>query len=92
MKTALTLLLVVVFLANAAPVFAIEQRLVGTIEKIEQQHNAATITLRSRNGLRTQVVIRDQLTLGMLKDNRIIIGDEVRVRYDEVSREGRIRR
>ena len=50
----------------------------------------ATVTLKEGNGNLVTVIVKDQLTLDKLKDKRIVTGDEVRVKYDEATKESKL--
>jgi hypothetical protein len=70
---------------------AAELKLVGVIEKIDQQAAAATVILKDgKSGNKVEVIVKDQLTLDKFKDKRIVVGDEVRVKYDDANKESRL--
>lgn len=90
MKKIVSAVLVAALLSVSSMAFAAEQKVVGTIEKIEIQGEAANITLKDSKGNKVQVVVKDQLTLDKFKDKRIVVGDEVRVKYDDTNQESRL--
>lgn len=56
-------------------------RIMGVIEQID----GTNITIKdSRTGKIVTVIAKDELTLKRLKDKRITVGDEVRVKYDSM--------
>jgi uncharacterized protein YccT (UPF0319 family) len=91
MKKLVSVVLMAAFLSISSLALAAELKMVGTIEKIEVQGAAATVTLKDgKSGTSVQVVVKDQLTLDKLKDKRIVVGDEVRVKYDDANKESRL--
>jgi hypothetical protein len=67
--------------ARAEPV-----KMIGVITEIElagKDAKVATVTLEdTKNHKAIRVTIKDDLTLGKLKDHRIVDGDEIRCKYD----------
>jgi len=91
MKKLVSVVLMAAFLSISSLALAAELKMVGTIEKIEVQGAAATVTLKDgKSGANVQVIVKDQLTLDKLKDKRIVVGDEVRVKYDDANKESRL--
>lgn len=65
-------------------VFAGEEKMVGTISAIEIRGNAAEITMLDRKtDAAVALHVRDAATLEKLKDKKIRVGDELRIRFDK---------
>ena len=68
------------------PVSAEEIKLVGVITAIEisgPDATTATATLKdNKTGESVTVVVNDDLTLDKFKDHRIVVGDEIRLKYE----------
>jgi aspartyl/asparaginyl-tRNA synthetase len=90
MKKMVSVVLMAAFMSVSSLAFAAELKVVGTIEKVEMQGAAATVTLKDSKGTKIQIVVKDQLTVDKLKDKRIVVGDEVRVKYDDTNKESRL--
>lgn len=91
MKKMVSGVLVAAFLTVSSLAFAAEQKVVGVIEKISVQGAAATVILKdNKGGAKVEVIVKDQLTLDKLKDKRIVVGDEVRVKYDDANKESKL--
>ena len=91
MKKMVSGVLVAAFLTVSSLAFAAEQKVVGVIEKISVQGATATVILKdNKGGAKVEVVVKDQLTLDKLKDKRIVVGDEVRVKYDDANKESKL--
>ncbi|MFW9604570.1 MAG: TOBE domain-containing protein [Trichlorobacter sp.] len=71
---------------SASIAFAGELKVTAVVDKVEMQGAQATVTLKEANGNKVTVIVKDQLTLDKLSDKRIVIGDEVRVKFDEGSK------
>ena len=73
------------FLAPVAA-FAEEIKLVGVITKIDvagPDAATATATLKdNKTGELVTVIVNDDLTLDKFKDHRIVVGDEIRLKYE----------
>lgn len=86
MKRTASLLLVMVFaLAAFATAAFAEEKMVGSITKIElaADGKSANVTLKdNKSGKDVTVLINDELTLDKIKDKRIVNGDEIRLKYD----------
>ena len=63
-------------------------KMVGVITKIEiagKDAKTATASLKdNKSGNIIQITINDELTLDKFKDHRIVDGDEIRCKYEEV--------
>lgn len=91
MKKMMSVVLMAAFLSVSSLVFAAEQKVVGVIEKIDVQGAAATVILKDgKTGNKVEVVVKDQLTLDKFKDKRIVVGDEVRVKFEDTNKESRL--
>lgn len=71
---------------SPVPVSAEEIKLVGIITKIDiagPDATTATATLKdNKTGELVTVVVNDDLTLDKFKDHRIVVGDEIRLKYE----------
>jgi hypothetical protein len=90
MKKIVSVVLMAAFLSVSALAFAAEQKVVGVIEKITVEGAAAKVILKDGKGAKVEVVVKDQLTVDKLKDKRIVVGDEVRVKYDDANKESKL--
>jgi serine protease inhibitor ecotin len=91
MKKIVSVVLMAAFLSVSSMAFAAEQKLTGVIEKITVNGGAATVVLKDgKSGAKVEVIVKDQLTVDKLKDKRIVIGDEVRVKYDDANKESKL--
>lgn len=91
MKKMVSVVLMAAFLMVSSLAFAAEQKVVGVIEKISVQGASATVILKdNKGGAKVEVVVKDQLTLDKLKDKRIVVGDEVRVKFDDANKESKL--
>jgi len=86
----------IVFLLTAFAVAAVvsvpgvssadEIKLVGVITKIDisgPDAKTATATLKdNKTGESVTVIVNDDLTLDKFKDHRIVVGDEIRLKYE----------
>jgi hypothetical protein len=63
-----------------------EMKLVGVITKIEiagPDATTASATLKdNKTGELVTVIVNDDLTLDKFKDHRIVVGDEIRLKYE----------
>lgn len=63
---------------------AAEYKIVGVVERIDIGGSSATVTLKdNKTGNRVPIVVSDNLTLDKLRDKRIVVGDEIRSKYDD---------
>jgi len=84
MKIRIVLMVMVIVSAWSSMVFAAEAKMVGTISAIEMRGNMAEITMQDRkNDENVLLHVRDASTLEKLKDKKIRVGDELRIRYDK---------
>lgn len=91
MKKMISVVVTATFLSISALAFAAEQRVTGPIEKIDLQGDAATVMVKdSKSGKTHEIVVKDQLTVDKLKDKRIVVGDEVRVKYEDTNKESKL--
>lgn len=91
MKKMISVVVTAAFLSISALAFAADQRVTGPIEKIDLQGDTATVIVKdSKSGAKHEIVIKDQLTVDKLKDKRIVVGDEVRVRYEDTNKESKL--
>lgn len=90
MKRAMSVLLLVAVAALAIVSFggvalAEEVKMVGTVSKIEvaADGKSASVTMKdNKTGNPVTLLVTDDLTLEKLKDRRIVVGDEIRVKYE----------
>jgi len=81
-KLALALAAIAV-LGIAAPVHA-EDRMLGTITKLDVQADGAVAVLKdARSGQLVELRITDDVTLAKFKDRRIVVGDEIKAKFDK---------
>jgi P pilus assembly chaperone PapD len=81
---ALVAVSLVTFSTNAS---AAELKMVGVITKIEMSADkkAATVTLKDSKSSELVVVeVKDELTVDKFNDKRVVVGDEVRCKYNVV--------
>lgn len=84
MKRLIILVVMVMVSAWSSLAFAGEGKMIGTVSAIKMQGNGAEITLKDRKTDATVVLqVRDASTLEKLKDKKIRVGDELRIRFDD---------
>ncbi|MEO8655577.1 MAG: hypothetical protein ABI409_15735 [Ramlibacter sp.] len=90
MKSRLNALLVCVAMVAgfglATPAFADPVTIVGPVTKIElaKDGKSAEATLKDNKGGALVVIsVNDDLTLDKFKDKRIVVGDEIRTRFEK---------
>ena len=83
MKRLFALVVMVTVTVVATTVFAAEMKMIGTITVIKMVESGAEVTLKDR---RTDAPIvlqaRDNATMEKIKDRKVRVGDELRIRYD----------
>ncbi len=83
MKRLFALVVTVAVTLLATTVFAAEMKMIGTITAIKMVGTGAEMTLKDR---RTDAPIvlqaRDNATMEKIKDRKVRVGDELRIRYD----------
>jgi len=83
---------IVVFVMVAASAWtslasAAEEKMVGTISAIEMRGSTAEITMQDRKtDAKVVLQVRDASTMEKLKDKKIRVGDELRIRFDKGSK------
>ncbi len=86
MKRTVSLMLVMVFaLAAFATAAFAEEKMVGVITKmgVSADGKSGSATLKdNKTGNEVTVVVTDDLTLDKFKDHRIVVGDEIRMKYE----------
>ena len=66
---------------------AAEEKMVGTVSSIQMRGTAAEITLQDRKtDAKVVLQVHDASTMEKLKDKKIRVGDELRIRFDKGSR------
>jgi len=84
MKKIVSVLMMVVALSVSSLAFAADQKIVGVVEKIQMAGSVATVTLKdNKTGNKVPITVTDNLTLDKLRDKRIVVGDEIRCKYDD---------
>lgn len=87
MKIRVLLVVMVLVSVWTTLVFAGEEKMVGTIDSIEMRANTAEISMRDRKtDAKVNLHVRDASTLEKLKDKKIRVGDELRIRFDKGSK------
>lgn len=92
MKRAVSLLVMVAVLAlglfSISGIASAEEiKMVGVVTKIElaKDGKSATVTLKdNKSGEPVVITVADELTLDKFKDHRIVEGDEIRCKFEEV--------
>lgn len=84
MRNLLSVLMLVIVLGCASLATAADQKIVGIVEKIQISGAVATVTLKdNKTGNKVPITVTDSLTLDKLKDKRIVVGDEIRCKFDD---------
>ncbi len=87
MKRLVVLVVIVLISVWSSLVFAGEGKMIGTIAAIKMHGNGAEMTLKDRKTDAMVVLqVRDASTLEKMKDNKIKVGDELRIRFDDSSK------
>jgi len=87
MKRLVVLVVMVMVSVWSTLVFAGEGKMIGTISQIKMLSNSAEMVLKDRKTEAMIVLqVRDASTLEKLKDRKIRVGDELRIRYDDSSK------
>lgn len=64
-----------------------EGKMIGTVQSIKMSGNTAEMTLKDRKtDQNITLKVNDSATMEKLKDRKIRVGDEMRIRYDEGSK------
>lgn len=80
---ATVVLAAVASLSMASLAAAADEKIVGTVQKIEMQGKSAIVTMKdTKSGKEIKVLVEDDLTLDKFKDKRIVEGDEIRCKFD----------
>ncbi len=86
LQTLIGIVLVLLALSLAPAARADEVKMVGVITAIDiagPDAKTATATLKdNKTGELVTVVVNDDLTLDKFKDHRIVVGDEIRLKYE----------
>ncbi|WP_242335883.1 MULTISPECIES: hypothetical protein [Anaeromyxobacter] len=70
-------------LATATPAHA-EEKMLGTVTKIDLAGATATATLKdSKSGSLVDLLVDDTVTLDKFKDKRIGVGDEIKAKFEK---------
>lgn len=83
MKRLFALVVMVAVTTLATVAFAGEMKMIGTVTSIKMVGGGAEVTLKDRKTDAPIVLqVRDESTMEKLKDRKIRIGDEMRIRYN----------
>jgi len=83
MKRLVVLVVMVMVSAWSTLAFAGESKMIGTIQTIKIQGNTAEVSLKDRKSEAIIVLqVHDNSNLEKLKDKKIRVGDELRIRFD----------
>ena len=78
---------VMVMVSAWASLASAEEKMVGTVSSIQMRGTAAEITLQDRKtDAKVVLQVHDASTMEKLKDKKIRVGDELRIRFDKGSR------
>lgn len=89
MRAALHAWMAALALALAQPAFADTVTLVGPVTRIElaKDGKSAEATLKdNKSGTPVVIFVSDELTLDKFKDKRIVVGDEIRTRFEKADK------
>ena len=87
MKKWVVLVVMVLVFAWTSLALAAEEKMVGTISAIVVRGNAAEITMLDRKtDAKVVLQVHDVPTMEKLKDKKIRVGDELRIRFDKGSK------
>lgn len=87
MKRFVLLVVMVMVSAWTVSAFAGEGKMIGTVQAIKMHGNGAEITLKDRKSEANVVLqARDNSTMDKLRDKKIRVGDELRIRFDSGSK------
>jgi len=86
MKRFVILVVMVMVSAWSTLAFAGESKMIGTIQAIKMQGNTAEVTIKDRKSEAIIVLqVRDNSNLEKVKDKKIRVGDELRIRFDNTT-------
>ncbi len=84
MKQLVVMFVMVILAAWSSLAYAGESKMIGTVSTIKIQGSAAEITMKDRKTEAKVVLqVRDASTMEKIKDKKIRVGDELRIRFDE---------
>lgn len=87
MKRLVVLVVMVAVSAWTTAAFAGQGKMIGTISALKMRGNGAEMILKDRKSDAIVVLqVRDDSTMEKLKDKKIRVGDELRIRYDDASK------
>jgi hypothetical protein len=88
LAVSLTAFVILCTLSLSTPAHAAETKFVGVITKIALAGPDATTATATLKDNKTEelvvIVVNDELTLDKFKDHRIVVGDEIRCKYEKV--------
>lgn len=85
MLACLLMLVVAAVMFTATASRAEEMKAIAVIKSIElaADGNSAVVNLEdNKTGNMIEVMVKDELTLDKFKDHRIVVGDEIRLKYE----------
>jgi hypothetical protein len=83
MKKILALLVMIVFTTIATSAFAAEAKLIGTVTGIKIVAGGAELALKDRKTEAPVILqVRDNMNMEKIRDKKVRVGDELRIRYD----------
>lgn len=83
MKRLVALVALVVVTMLSTSVFAAEMKMIGTVTAIKMVGTGAEVSLKDRKTDAPIVLqARDAATMEKIKDRKVRVGDELRIRYD----------
>lgn len=84
-KTIAAVALAVAFTLATGTVAHAENKMLATVTKIDVAPDGASAvaTMKdSKSGQAVEILVQDKVTLDKLKDKRIVVGDEIKLKYD----------
>ncbi len=83
MKKILALLVMIVFTTISTSAFAAEAKLIGTVTGIKIVAGGAELALKDRKTEAPVILqVRDNMNMEKIRDKKVRVGDELRIRYD----------
>lgn len=83
MKRLLALVVMITLTTLATTVFASEMKMIGTVSVIKMVTGGAELTMKDRKTDSAVVLqVRDSSTMEKIKDRKVRVGDELRIKYD----------
>lgn len=87
MKKSVVIFVMVLLTIWSSLACAGESKMIGTVSTIKIQGSTAELTMKDRKTEAKVVLqVRDASTMEKIKDKKIRVGDELRIRFDEGSK------